>query len=348
MSSTAIARKRAEIAPPLRLLAPSLDGQRTTPPTRIPKKPRTQVACETCKTQKTKCSGHTPVCARCQKLGIKCNYSYHILQKKRQSIRSARVFYQAQYDKYKAILDCIRGPDASLSGQLLQRLRTKQPLDEIVAFILQKGAVSPMGIMSPSSVYTNSNSMTALESNIGEISLDVVNSTNAPILLNVKPWTTVMADNELLSPLISLYLTQESNENPPFDIDIFLTALQTGDNTLCSPLLVNAILAQACDYMTRVPNDEPNPAHDFNYLGHLFLQHALHLWHEESNATSPPITTAQAGLVLVRIMRQYGLDATTKVIMSSTFAILDKLQNADVNIQSSMAIMRQAAFVNQG
>ncbi|KAF3921106.1 hypothetical protein AA313_de0209221 [Arthrobotrys entomopaga] len=252
MSSTAIARKRSEKSQPLRLLAPSLDGQRASPPTIIPKKPRTQVACETCKTQKTKCSGHTPICARCDRLGINCNYSYHILQKRRQSIRSARVVYQAKYDEYKAILDCIRGPDPSLSDNLLGLLQTKQPIPEIVSFVRNGGTISPMGIMSPSPVPTDRDStVDAYTSpNDVEVSQDGIDPDHVDdrpsVLFNVKPWVNVAADNELLSSLISLYFAQESNGPPPFDIDIFLTALETGDNALCSPLLVNAILAQAC------------------------------------------------------------------------------------------------------
>lgn len=35
---------------------------------------RVSLACDLCRTTKVKCSGHRPLCDRCQRLGVECNY----------------------------------------------------------------------------------------------------------------------------------------------------------------------------------------------------------------------------------------------------------------------------------
>ena len=42
---------------------------------------RVSLACNSCRTTKVKCSGHRPVCDRCERLGIQCNYG----ERKRQT-----------------------------------------------------------------------------------------------------------------------------------------------------------------------------------------------------------------------------------------------------------------------
>ena len=47
---------------------------RTTVPNSVVVSGRVSRACEPCREQKAKCSGHQPVCQRCQESGIRCSY----------------------------------------------------------------------------------------------------------------------------------------------------------------------------------------------------------------------------------------------------------------------------------
>ena len=58
-------------------------------------------------------------------------------------------------------------------------------------------------------------------------------------------WTTVISDNGLLRALLHAYFLHDYSTSPVFHKDIFLYAMANDDHRLCSPLLVNAILAQA-------------------------------------------------------------------------------------------------------
>lgn len=42
---------------------------------------RTSRACENCRDQKAKCSGHRPACTRCKDAGLQCIYSYRKREK---------------------------------------------------------------------------------------------------------------------------------------------------------------------------------------------------------------------------------------------------------------------------
>lgn len=70
-----------------------------------------------------------------------------------------------------------------------------------------------------------------------------------PIPQLAYPWTTLASD-EVISHLISLYFTWEQPCLQFVDKMAFLTDMKAGDvarpHSFCSPLLVSALLAQAC------------------------------------------------------------------------------------------------------
>jgi hypothetical protein len=72
---------------------------------------------------------------------------------------------------------------------------------------------------------------------------------DAPIVtVPAKPWTTVTDDDAWVSYLISLWLTWHLPWFHCIDREIFISAMQSGNpqSPLCSPFLVNAVLAEAC------------------------------------------------------------------------------------------------------
>ncbi|KAJ5143224.1 pathway-specific regulatory protein [Penicillium bovifimosum] len=73
---------------------------------------------------------------------------------------------------------------------------------------------------------------------------------NAPFKVPAKPWTKVTDDDDLVSHLVSLYMTWDYPFFAFFDREIFLEHMSKGilNSDFCSPFLVNALLANACDY----------------------------------------------------------------------------------------------------
>ncbi|KAE8382464.1 pathway-specific regulatory protein [Aspergillus bertholletiae] len=72
----------------------------------------------------------------------------------------------------------------------------------------------------------------------------------APIRVPAKPWTTVTDDDDLVSHLVSLYFTWDYPFYAFVDQKAFIRHMTLGnvDSDLCSPFLVNALLANACYY----------------------------------------------------------------------------------------------------
>ncbi|KAJ5542906.1 pathway-specific regulatory protein [Penicillium sp. DV-2018c] len=73
---------------------------------------------------------------------------------------------------------------------------------------------------------------------------------NAPYKVPAKPWTKVTDDDDLVSHLVSLYMTWDYPFFAFFDREVFLEHMARGNlnSDFCSPFLVNALLANACDY----------------------------------------------------------------------------------------------------
>lgn len=71
---------------------------------------------------------------------------------------------------------------------------------------------------------------------------------NPPIQVPAKPWTTVTDDDDFVSHLLSLWFTWAHQWWHWVDKVLFLEAMRTQDlnNPLCTPYLVNMILADAC------------------------------------------------------------------------------------------------------
>ena len=64
--------------------------------------------------------------------------------------------------------------------------------------------------------------------------------------IQVSKWTSVESDDELLRTLLRAYFLYGYANSTYFRKDIFLQAIRDGDTRFYSPLLINAILAEAC------------------------------------------------------------------------------------------------------
>lgn len=69
-----------------------------------------------------------------------------------------------------------------------------------------------------------------------------------PFRVPAKPWTSVSTDPDIVSHLVSLWLTWDYPFHAFLDREVFLKHMRAGDlnSEFCSPFLVNALLAVAC------------------------------------------------------------------------------------------------------
>lgn len=72
----------------------------------------------------------------------------------------------------------------------------------------------------------------------------------APCRVPASPWTSIIADDDLVSNLVSVFLIWEHPFYNWIDVEAFINDMQAGytDCFYCSAFLVNALLAAACPY----------------------------------------------------------------------------------------------------
>ncbi|KAK6495109.1 hypothetical protein TWF481_003137 [Arthrobotrys musiformis] len=298
--------------PPLRKLrpAPALHP-RPAMVAKTQKKTRARTACVPCQQSKRKCDEESPKCSSCADSDLECVYGFEdTAQHKRNAIRNKIKDYESEITKYERILDHIKESSVSSLQRVLEVIRGQATLEEIMMFIrndqdsyLPTDVISPIPTTSPLSLLMNEEWYQGVEP-AGGMDLNVID--DRPIHnLTAHPWTTVTDDDELVSHLVSLYMTWDHPVWHLFDWDIFIEAMKTGDTTYCSPLLVNAMLAEACHYSNRISfrADPHNP----NFIGHRFFQEAMRLWNEETTQV-PTLLTVQSALMLGVTLAADGMD----------------------------------------
>ncbi|OTA00562.1 Zn2Cys6 transcriptional regulator [Trichoderma parareesei] len=127
-----------------------------------------------------------------------------------------------------------------------------------------------------------------------------------PLIDHVKPskWTMVSTDDHLMRTLLRAYILHEYPTFPIFHKDIFFQAMIDEDTQYCTPMLVNALLAEACHSFIGIPN-----RHQFwvpQSLRYRFLAEAKRLWELESDRVD--LVTVQAATLLNLIYSHNGMD----------------------------------------
>jgi hypothetical protein len=100
---------------------------------------------------------------------------------------------------------------------------------------------------------------------------------------NVRNWTSVTTNPEVIEHLLSLYFCWEYPIFAPLSKKHLLEDFRAGRTRYCSSLLVNAILCLGCRFSDR---------HDIGVTSEHFLAEAELLWTAEQD--SPSLTTIQA------------------------------------------------------
>ncbi len=144
------------------------------------------------------------------------------------------------------------GPEAR--EQFLMTLRHERPIEELAQYVEDMVRTEP-----PVSLAYQQSSLVMEKSTDNEVTSPVTappmqpyvhfNPVHTPIVMESMPWT-MLADNEMISHLLSLFFTWQQPWCQYVDKTAFLADMSTQNTTspkrFCSPILVNAILAQAC------------------------------------------------------------------------------------------------------
>ncbi|KAK8118106.1 uncharacterized protein PG998_006387 [Apiospora kogelbergensis] len=117
--------------------APAFDPSQTTPrPTQPeeppPKRKVTEVACQSCRTRKSKCDGANPQCASCVKRGTECVYpgveNAQTMRRRYQEIEPLLRSYQELYD-------VIQNKSEGEAFEVVRRIRRGHDIDSILDHI---------------------------------------------------------------------------------------------------------------------------------------------------------------------------------------------------------------------
>ncbi|EXK27464.1 hypothetical protein FOMG_16015 [Fusarium oxysporum f. sp. melonis 26406] len=302
-----------------------------------PRAKQTKIACESCRKRKAKCCGERPKCRGCINRDVQCHYqaSNWDLKRKYDEIREkSNIYEQLCY-----LLTCL--PEQEAQG-ILCRLREGAdvattmrqvkdgdlPLQPAWApetrlhYQFPYSTSMPAALLSPDNPYLGSTvfeitshalpqsaeQTEAWASQSESIYMTPYNIAELmdPYIPNIQisKWTSVETDDELLRALLRAYFLHDYANYTCFQKDIFLQAMRDSDTRFCSPLLVNAVLAEACHsyrkatYRAQYWRPET--------LGYRFLAEAKRLWALESGKCK--LTTLHAAMVLHVIYTMNGMD----------------------------------------
>jgi hypothetical protein len=125
---------------------------------------------------------------------------------------------------------------------------------------------------------------------------DLISESSAPGLQQqsaIESWTTVTQDAELINHLLQLYFCWVHPFYVLFSEECLRHDMASGRSKYCSPLLINTILAVACNYSDR-PEARTNPTDPLTAGNHFFAE-ARRLLNEDDRTC---LTTVQALAVM--------------------------------------------------
>lgn len=146
------------------------------------------------------------------------------------------------------LLEAIRHGDNNLVEGLINLIRSNASNEELVTHLAANFPRPPIGAEEEDARSKTSTRQQSPSSQPSRSSRAFQSSITPIFSVPAKPWTTVTDDDLLVSHLLSLWFTWRHWWYPFVDRDAFISAMQSGkeDDDLCTPALVNLILADAC------------------------------------------------------------------------------------------------------
>jgi len=152
------------------------------------------------------------------------------------------------------LFETVRRADRSHEQKLLEMIQDRKPAQQLHAFL--EGMLANVGLSELNDQIIGRSSGaergTEIEYNTPSVRPMVMDihylCDIVPYTVPAKPWTTVTASDELVSHLVSLYLTWGYPFYAFFCRETFVKHMRSGKlhSDFCSPFLVNDLLANAC------------------------------------------------------------------------------------------------------
>ncbi|RAK74309.1 uncharacterized protein BO72DRAFT_516876 [Aspergillus fijiensis CBS 313.89] len=266
-------------------------------PISVPKLRKASAACTHCKRQKARCqiADGATACERCTKRELSCVFELDDDMRRKLAHKRKIAKLEEERDVLLQLVQTLQDSPDAKATQLLNLIRSKAPLDEIMLYMDHNVSerdreTSPLlaEIYERTHGSKEDNKRTASHPALSNSALD-----RHP-------------DDELVSHLISLWLTWSHPFYNWIDKELFLRDAQAGklDSKFCSPFLVNCILAEAC-FHSDYPDAYADP-NDPDFKGVHFYKEARRLYEKIEGRLDLP--TMQGCGVLFVCMAAMGKD----------------------------------------
>ncbi|KAH0843186.1 hypothetical protein FOPE_07848 [Fonsecaea pedrosoi] len=223
-------------------LAPLPDTDPDNAPQPSSSRKKVSLACLACRRRRTKCDGGVP-CASCLSRNTECVKDEYDDGRRKLAVKRRLESLEKDRHLLDALLHAIRTGGPYQLNALISLIRSNTGRQDLAGFLEHEfGGIRELDLQNhrqgTSATYRRH------RARLGRIQ-DIV---NPPISVPAKPWTTVTDDDDFVSHLISLWFTWAHPWWHWVDQDLFLEAMRSGDpsSLLCTPYLVNMILADAC------------------------------------------------------------------------------------------------------
>lgn len=158
--------------------------------------------------------------------------------------------------------------------------------------------------------------------------------------VTISKWTTVISSEDLLRQLLRSFFQHAYAEWFPFHKDLFLSDMLANRTEFCSPLLVNAVLANACYSTSSLPERAKYWIPD--NLTYRFTAEAKRLWDLESVSSHSCLTTVQASQILSVIMDFDGINTLGRIYTTQGLAVAEDLNLFKGSPEGTSEHMRKA------
>jgi hypothetical protein len=253
----------------------------------------------------TQCDGDKPACENCSIVyKTECTYDIDSDHRRKGALKRDIRQLQEENEKRDIILDAIRKGSETDVDEIFQLVRSDEPYDSIIENIKRmpgkpmppnleaaptlEGALAacpgkaPLTNTDEAQHYGHTSILALMRSDDDQ---------HLPLLAvdQVGTLTKVTSDRELVRHLFDLYFTFSHPFYVFFSEEVFLHGFNNKQLKYCSPLLVNAVLALACNFSDR-PEARADP-NDPATVGDHFFAEAKRLFTDDDQSC---LTTVQA------------------------------------------------------